>query len=180
VLPDDRRPTLRPPQFGLRSLLLLVTAFALLFGLSPWLPPVTIAAILFLAATIFCHVAGNALGTKLRANGDRPLDSPSSPAIQRRPTAEQFAPATKLSQRSSLGWTIIVATLTGTVAGGVGGGLWTWLASRGPVGPVNVLVGVVAFASLGGLAAFMTVGFTQVLLGAMWQALRPPQAGERE
>jgi hypothetical protein len=35
-------------------------------------------------------------------------------------------------------------------------------------------VGVLAFAALGGLLAFGTVGFTQVLCGAIWQAMQPP------
>ena len=47
-------------------------------------------------------------------------------------------------------------------------------ASRGQAGALNITVGIVAFAVLGGLAAFATVGFAQVLFGALWQAMNPP------
>jgi hypothetical protein len=57
------------------------------------------------------------------------------------------------------------------MSGAVGGGLWTFLAGRGHVGLFNIGVGVIAFAILGGLLAFATVSFTQVLLGAIWQAM---------
>jgi hypothetical protein len=57
---------------------------------------------------------------------------------------------------------------------GLGGGVWTVLASRGPVGPLNIAVGVVAFGMLGGMASFATVAFIQVLLGAIWQTVKTP------
>ena len=169
---DGRR--LRPPQFGLRTLLLLVTACSVLLALERWfsLAPIAVAALLLLALSIFAHVAGNAIGTRLREIGDQPEDSGTDRATRfRQPQARDFAPATQLSQRRSLGWTIVVATVTGAVAGGIGGGLWTWLESSGPIGLLNIAVGVVAFGVLGGIGAFTTVALMQVLGGAIWQAL---------
>ena len=64
----------------------------------------------------------------------------------------------------------------GTTSGAVGGGLWTLAASRGPVGAINIVVGVVAFAVLGGMAAFAMFAFAQVLSGAMWQAITASSA----
>jgi hypothetical protein len=37
--------------------------------------------------------------------------------------------------------------------------------------PFDIAIGVIAFAILGGIAAFAIVGFTQVLFGAYWQAM---------
>ena len=57
----------------------------------------------------------------------------------------------------------------------------THMFCRGPVGPLNVGVGCVAFAMLGGLAAFLAFGFVQVGLGAIRQAMTPsdPRAVNR-
>ena len=165
------RKSLRPPQFGLRTLLLLVAACGALLALTQWLHPITVAAIAFFALTIFCHVAGNAIGTRLREIGSQ-ADAAADEARSARqhPRQEDFAPATRLGQRHSLGWTIIIATSVGITSGAIGGGLWTFFSGQGQIGVLNIAVGVVAFAVLGGLAAFAIIGFAQVLLGAIWQA----------
>src|SRR6186997_1653790 len=163
--------SLRPPQFGLRTLLVLVTAIAVLLALRQWISPVMIAAIAFLAASIFLHVSGNAIGTRLRQIGDLPEsfapDVPPQP-IRRAPQPQDFAPATPLSRKSCLGWMIIAASSIGATSGAVGGGLWTFAAGHGRVGALNIIVGVIAFAVLGGIAAFATFAFAQVLSGAIW------------
>src|SRR5262249_54585552 len=163
---------LRPPQFGLRTLLGLVAACAALLALRQWLDPIVIAAIVFFVLLVFFHVVGNYLGTRLRGIGDDggALDEALLTA-KAPPGPKDFAPVTQLSQRRSLGWTIVVATSVGIASGAIGGGLWTFFAGQGQVGPLNIAVGVIAFAVLGGLAAFATVGFVQVLAGAIWQAL---------
>jgi len=170
--------SLRPPQFGLRTLLLLVTGCGVLFALSRWLHPAAIAALAFLAVSIFFHVAGNALGTRLRQIGDLPdaPDSDQSRVVRPSLAPQDFAPATQLGQRRSLGWTIIVASSVGVTSGAVGGGLWTFLTSRGHAGLFDVAIGVIAFAVLGGIAAFATTGFAQVLGGAIWQAMEASPA----
>jgi hypothetical protein len=171
----NTRPGLRPPQFGLRTLLWLVTACAVLLASSHWLElsPLAVSLLLLFAVAIALHVVGNCLGTRLRQIGDNPeiqkLDRDNS---VRSPRPEDFAPATPLSVRQSLGWMIAVATLTGMITGGLGGGLWTAISSRGPISPFNIGVGVIAFSVLGGLAAFGVVALVQVLFGAIFQALR--------
>src|SRR5947209_1275592 len=115
--------SLRPPQFGLRTLLALVAACGGLLALRQWLDPIAIAGIAFLAISIFCHVAGNCLGTRLREIGDRPdLVSDPSTAASRQPRAQDFAPVTQLSRRHSLGWTIVIASSIGITSGAIGGG----------------------------------------------------------
>jgi hypothetical protein len=171
--------SLRPPQFGLRTLMALVTACAGLLALGQWLDPIAIAAMAFLALSIFCHVAGNCIGTRLREIGDnRDLPRDDSPAKRVPARAQDFAPVTHLSRRRSLGWPIVIASSVGITCGAIGGGLWTFAVSRGDAGVLNIAVGIVAFGVLGGLAAFATVGFAQVLFGALWQALStPPTTG---
>src|SRR5436309_15378284 len=105
----ENRKALRPPQFGLRTLLALVAACGALLALRQWLDPIAIAAIAFLALSIFCHVAGNCLGTRLREIGDIPdltTDDSATKRIQPRP--QDFAPVTHLGRRHSLGWTIVI------------------------------------------------------------------------
>lgn len=180
---------LPPPQFGMRSLLLLVTGCAVIFALTHWVSPLVIAVLLLLLTAMLAHVAGNALGTRLRELGDRPGDEqvfvpPHGPdrfAVR----AEDCAPATRLGERKTLGWPIVIAALGGTVGGGFAGGVWTLLASQGTVGPMNIAVGAVAFAVLGGLGSFAAFGFVQVGCSALWQAQstaapQPPASRSRQ
>jgi hypothetical protein len=169
---------LRPPQFGLRTLLLVVTGCALLAALSQWVTPVVVACLIFLALAIIAHVAGNAIGTRLREIGSHPAtdDAALAASLARaKPKADDFAPTTQLSDRHGLGWPIVIATVTGTVSGGLGGVAWTLVSSPGPVGLLNIGVGAVAFAVLGGIVAFAAFGFVRVGLGALRQAQAEPK-----
>ena len=176
----ENRTRLRPPQFGLRTMLLMVAGCGVILAIVRlgWLSPIEIGVLAFLAVSVFLHVAGNAIGTRLREIGDRnsSFQDDEPPASPRRPRPQDFAPATQLGQRQSLGWTIIVAISVGIMTGAIGGGLWTFLASRGQAGLVEIAIGVIAFGVLGGIASFATVGFAQVLLGAIFQAMKTTAA----
>jgi hypothetical protein len=171
----DPQSALPPPQFGLRTLLWVITGCAAIFALSRWLEPLALAGVVMLVLSVIAHVAGNAIGTRLRELGGRrkprTSDGDSSAAIAGRPGATDFAPVTRLSQRKSLGWPIIIGTAAGTLVGGIGGGQWTVLNSVGSPGVLNVAVGVLAFAVLNGIGAFVIFGFIQVGVGAIRQAL---------
>src|SRR5881409_2789760 len=118
----QNRELLRPPQFGLRTLLALVAACGGLLALRQWLDPIAIAAIAFLALSVFCHVAGNCVGTRLREIGDNP-DRPREDLAAARvtPRPDEFAPVTHLGRRHSPGWTVVVASSIGIASGAVGG-----------------------------------------------------------
>src|SRR5688572_27186209 len=123
---------LPPPRFGLRTLLLVVTGCAVIFAMSNWLSPIALAGVVMLVLCVIAHVAGNAIGTRLRELGPSRRsgrDSAAEPLA--RPQGADFAPVTRLSQRQSLGWPIILGTAGGTLAGAVGGGLWTVTHSHG-------------------------------------------------
>lgn len=149
-----------------------------LIAIAQRLPPVVVGGVGFAILCVLAHVAGNSIGTRLRdcakrQRGERFTGDDSHPSSGfARPAADQLAPTTRLGEHRRLGWPIMVATLTGVILSGIGGGVWTALASRGPVGPLNIGVGVIAFAFLGGMVAFALGAFTQVLAGAIWQALR--------
>lgn len=127
-----------------------------------------------LVLSVIAHVAGNAIGTRLRELGGRrkpKLSEGGSVSAPDRPAAHDFAPVTRLGQRTSLGWPIVVGTAAGTLAGGIGGGVWTMFNAQGHVDPFSVAIGVLAFAVLNGIGAFVIFGFLQVGIGALRQAL---------
>jgi hypothetical protein len=168
---DDPTPALRPPQFRLRTLLVLIAVCAGLLALTQWLEPLTVVGIAFLMLSVAAHVAGNALGTRLRQH-PRSVQSPSTVSAKRALVrAEHFAPTTKLSHTSPLGWPLFAATLAGLVAGGVGGGYWVIVTSPQPAAELNIAVGIVAWGVLGAIFSFIGVGFLQVATGAIWQSL---------
>ncbi len=165
-------PGLKPPQFSLRTLLLLVTLCAIVSALVNVLPPMAIAGLVFLLISIFAHVAGNAIGTRLRDLGGRReqrFSAGNESAASGQGGRPRCAPPTQLSQRQSLGWPVLVVTGAGCLAGGAGGGAWTAF-SLPHVAALAIVIGVVAFAALGGFAAFLAFSFAQVGLGALRQA----------
>ena len=81
-LPTDRRAGLKPPQFRLSTLLWGMAALSALFAAMTWVGPLAAFGLVLLALSIVAHVAGNALGTRLRENGSRPLGF-TSPASTR-------------------------------------------------------------------------------------------------
>lgn len=77
----------------------------------------TLLAVLF-ALTVAAHVAGNVLGTQLRANGNRSLPPNDDPRPKNpRVSENNFAPASQLHHRSALGRPIIVTTAVGCGVG---------------------------------------------------------------
>jgi hypothetical protein len=175
---SDLRPALKPPQFSLRSLLLLVTICAVVFSLVNVLPPMAIAGLVFLIVSVFAHIAGNAIGTRLRENGSQPVDAGDTPTreVQDKGPAPRCAPQTRLSQRQSLGWPAFAATGAGLLFGGSGGGIWTFRIGGADVAELSIIVAIVSFAVLGGFAAFLAFSFAQVGLSALRQALGSSRA----
>jgi hypothetical protein len=171
---ENPKSVLPPPQFGLRTLLLVMTGCAVIFALSNWLTPIALAGVVMLVLSVIAHVLGNAIGTRLRELGSKSRMEEKQPSPGQRlarPGAGDFAPVTRLSQRHSLGWPIVIGTAAGTLAGGVGGGIWTVTHTYGGPDIFSIAVGVLAFAVLNGIAAFVIVGFVQVGLSAIRQAL---------
>ncbi|MCE9528156.1 MAG: hypothetical protein K8R36_19105 [Planctomycetales bacterium] len=174
--PSDYRRALRPPQFTLRTLIGLITLLAVFFSLVNLVHPLVMTGLVLLAVLIAAHVAGNVIGTRLRELGDRPVTKGGQDIPRRRfnPPIDQesFAPPSDLARKVSLGLPVLIVTAAGAAVGGFGGGLWGYLAA-GSGGWLNIGVGCVAFGFLGGFVSFALYSFTQVLLAAWWQAVRP-------
>ena len=132
--------------------------------------------LLLFALAVAAHVAGNALGTQLRANGDRPLPSEDGTVVRKTerhvPTADEFAPASELRRRSSLGFPIVIATVCGSLLTAAAGGLlMAVLLERTPTWTARI-AGTVACGTLGGIWTFVAFSFIQVTGGAWRQATR--------
>lgn len=180
--PTDYRRALRPPQFTLRTLLALITLLAVLFALVNVIHPLVLSGLILLVLLIAGHVAGNAIGTRLREIGSRPVTRDGrdiSPGPFGPQVAEQdYAPPTQLGRRLSLGLMVVIVTSIGALVGALSGGLWGYLAA-GSDGWLNIVVGAVAFGFLGGFCSFAAFSFSQVLLGAFWQAVRSAEPTRR-
>ena len=131
--------------------------------------------ILFLLS-VFAHVAGNAIGTKLRDQtnrrspreaGEASADGPARPL-----TESDFAPTTRLSRGDSLGITIVVVVCVGAVVGASIGAylLYQTLGDKATI--ANMSLGITACAIIGGFAGFAASTFLKVLIGANVDAWR--------
>jgi len=172
--PDDHRAGLRPPQFKLSTMLWAVALLAVLCALVSYFGLHSALVLTLFALAVAAHVAGNALGTQLRANGDRPLPlengKPHRRPIRHSPTADEFAPATELRDRRSLGLPIVIATISGGIlTAALGGILLVAILERAPTWTATI-AGTVACGTLGAIWTFVAFGFVQVAWSAVCQA----------
>ncbi len=170
-------PDLQPPRFGLKALMWSITLISVFCGAFNYFGSHAAAVLSLLALAIAAHIAGNAIGTRLRADGDRATRDRPTPHTRRgaQVIASDFAPATQLRQRSPLGRPIVFATLAGTILGAVLGGIAFVRIVRQPVTIPSVALGVTAAAVLGGIWSFVAASFLQVAATAVWQATREPK-----
>lgn len=179
---EDRRqlPAKLISQVSLRTLLLLMVFFAL--GIL-FLQEITeryglVAALVAVLAglSIFAHVAGAALGSRLRmhASGDPVSGSEQQEVEHRQPLSAvetDFAPITELSQQQPLTrrpiyWAVgIGAGACATLAA-----VLLTLAMRDSLAIVNVLFGAFSAAVIGGLLGFWVSSFFQVVRSALANA----------
>ena len=172
----DEQLGLNPPQFGVTSLLGFMAAVALLVTAWQSLGPLWALVITLFALAILAHVAGNAIGTKLRDAGRRSPGTAATPH-PKQAAAHHFAPATQLSRRKKMGWpTLIVSAgfaLVGAIAGGALLAHFNW--SR--LTAANLTLSVVSCGVLSGLWGFWLCSFAKVALHAWQEALRHENSG---
>ncbi|MEO8495918.1 MAG: hypothetical protein ABI614_12660 [Planctomycetota bacterium] len=170
---DDQRPGLKPPRFSLASLFVGVAMLGVLFATMTYLGSYATLLLIFFALTIAVHVAGNAIGTQLRENGNRrPIANHDVAPRTRRPVAStDFAPASQLHHRSALGTPILITTVMGSVAAAVLGGYGLTTLMEHPT-LLTIALGIIASAVLGGIWTFGASSFLQVLSSALRQAAR--------
>ena len=130
-------------------------------GLAGWMAAVV------LLASVAMHVAGNAIGTRLRETTDRDLRlrrgiPPGQPSLP-------IPVPTHLERRSSLGRLVPVSTGIGATCGGTAGTLsLLWLTGSSPAGAV---LGGVSSALIGGLLGFLLASFVEIVRTSLRESL---------
>jgi len=164
--------TTPPPRFALRTLMLGVGALCVLLALMKALGPTASMALLLAMFAVLAHVAGNALGTRLRDLGGHTsrhdkTDINRLAARSHAPIHVGAGPSCRLRHRAALGWAMVVVTVMGAIAGAVAGGVaLTWLNwEQATLG--NIALGTSACSLLGGFSGFLAGSFCEVALGAL-------------
>lgn len=174
--PDDRRPVLQPPRFGLFSLLVAIAVISGLLAIVHYFGAYGACIAILFALCVVAHVMGNAMGTRLRDLGDTPVGADGSPAPRpvhlEKPSASDFAPLTRLRERQSLGKRIVVITTAGALAGGLLGYAGVCWFADGRTAWHVFAFGTVACAVLGGIWTFAAASFLQVMFGELLHAHR--------
>lgn len=154
---------MRPVTYSWLAVVLAVSCAAIHWlGLAGWM------AALVLVASIGMHVAGNALGTRLREATDRDLAR-----LRRRPAPDIPVAAVSrpghLERRSGLGWLVPVSVVVGGVCGGVSGACCLLLLTSSS--PAGALLGGVSSAVIGGLAGFLGASFVEIVRTSLREAI---------
>jgi hypothetical protein len=130
----------------------------------------------FFLLCVVAHVAGNAIGTRLRdLGGTRPTEASAeslAASSLARVSPRDFAPRTELSLKRSLGKPIILVTVAGAVLAGVAGGCGFWWLADGRATALSIGLGAAASAVLGGIWTFAAGSFIQVTVGEWFRAAR--------
>jgi hypothetical protein len=169
---SDRRPGLTPPQFSLRTLLVLMTVAGGLLALAERLGPIGVFVCLIAILSVFAHMASTSIGGQLRRNGATAGDPDAAVVLQ--PTSAQesdFAPATRLSQHVPLNRKpIYFGVLAGALIGATLGGTVLTLVMWHDFSLVNVLFGICCSAFLGSFFGFWISSLFQVARAAWTEA----------
>lgn len=153
---------MRPVTFSWLAVLLGVACAAIgWLGLAGWLASVV------LAGCVAVHVAGNALGTRLRDAADRDLwrTAPRRQAV----ALPAPRPPAQLQRRASLGGLVPVSTVIGGAIGGTtGAGALVALVGSTPAGAV---LGGASSAVIGALAGFLIASFVEIVRTSLREAI---------
>lgn len=125
-----------------------------------------------LAASVAMHVAGNAVGTRLRDATDRDLRRTHRGSDGFSPLPQ--ARAHRLGQRSGLGLLVPVSAGIGAACGGVAG--TTALVALTSSTVAGAALGGVSAAVIGGLVGFLAASFVEIVRVSLREAV----AAERE
>jgi hypothetical protein len=179
--PEDRRPALRPPQFGLSKLLGVVAFLCAILASLQLIGPIGAFALLLFVLLVAAHVSGNAMGTRLRSYGDQPVDEEDRPLKRapndRRRVVHGVQPS-RLRERRKMGL-LLTAIVAMTIALGAGGGAWwTFQEKSGRATAQDVALAAAAYGVLGGIAGLIGGGFLVVGIGAWREALQGARRSE--
>lgn len=131
-------------------------------GIAGWMATVVV------AASLAAHVAGNALGTKLREATDRDLAARRhSRSAERIPMPRQ-AP-TELETSRSLGRLVPISATIGAACGALAGCLSLALLTNASV--AGALLGGVSSGVIGGLFGFLLASFLEIVRTSLREAI---------
>ncbi|HEV3417159.1 MAG TPA: hypothetical protein VG056_10110 [Pirellulales bacterium] len=145
----------------------------MLFGLMREIGPLASVGLCFLLLLVLLHVAGNAIGTALRDEASRDIESNEMAPLLRAPAPLQIANSpSRLRERTPLGWSVFVLTALGAALGGSLSSLayayWT------DVNAAGLIVGAVSSAIVGGFFGFLSSSFLKIVFRAWRQAAEIP------
>lgn len=166
---------LRRPQFRLSTLLGGIALFCFGLACMKLVSPLFAAVLCLLILAIFAHVAGNAIGTQLRSNGNadlRDADLRGADNREDRTAVEPaFAPPTSLRAHTRLGLTTIIPTAILAFCGGATGA-WCIVQFSDTPSMLNIGMATISAAVLGGLFGFWLSSLANIVLEAVVQAHR--------
>lgn len=169
--PENAAARLPPPRFGMRTILMVVTIIGMLLGLAVGVSPYVAAVACLFTLAIAAHMAGNAIGMQLQQLGNQERRSkPKGEAASASLSETDFAPATQLRHHKPLSAGIFITTSIGAGGGLLLGAVFFAALLWNEISLLLVASGAIAFAILGGIAAFLFSSFLTVLLGACQQA----------
>lgn len=128
-------------------------------GIAGWI------AVVVVTACLAMHVAGNAIGTRLREATDRDLR-------RRPPVAAAVVPVprpTLLGRRSDMGRLVVVSAAIGAACGGVAGAAALRLFTASS--PAGAVLGGVSSAVIGAILGFLGASFVEVVRTSLREAI---------
>ena len=169
----------RPPQFGLRTMLLGVTLLSIAFAVSVAVGPARSAMLFLFVSLIVLHVVGNALGTRLRDHREREAHALRVVGSDDRPVsgaAPPIAAAQRLQENTSIGrpW-LVAGAVCAMLFGSVGGIAIAALVGEKLTVP-GLALGIGSSAVLGGFFGFMACSLWSVARNALREALETMDA----
>ena len=177
---DDSARLLGRPQFSLRTLFLALTAACGLFAGMASVGALVWSMIVMFVLLVAAHVAGNAIGTRLRDGADSrrksetydfdPFD-PDRLAARSRPKW-QPPPITRMQQFSPLGWKVFVTSASFSIVGGAIGGMWLTVHYWHRISAPGIVLGTLASAVIGALAGFLLASFLAIVAESLKTASR--------
>jgi hypothetical protein len=183
----DRKTALSAPniQFSVQSVFLFTAAVAVMTlfvrELHLWFGAAVAAVAVLTGLSIFAHVAGVALGTRLRASEDQPLPSADENEVQieiepgliqpLETKASDFAPATQLSHQKRLKRKpVYYAVGFGASLAAIMASVILTMVMCDNLAIANILFGAFSAAVIGGLFGFWLSSFFQVVRSALAEA----------
>lgn len=174
----EDRDVLRPPQFGLRMLMIVVSILCLLFAAMSMIGALWSAMLLMFLLLAAAHTFGNAIGTHLRDHAETATAEKLSVAATA--AAAAIRKDHKLTCKTRLSRAMITITLCGALAGGTLGGCALAAANWQRIHLGGIVLAIVSSAVLGAFWSFLGSTFWLTIRGAWREALGKSDMPARE